>query len=270
MIKISDLSVVFGPQTILDGVSFQVTPGEKVSLVGTGGSGKTTIFKVLLGLTDFLRGDVIVNNFNVSHISARERSLLMRKIGVAFQQGGLFDFMTVGENLSFALTHLTGLEKEKHHDIICNLLSQVKLTSSIHLYPHELSGGMKRRVGIARALCNQPKIALFDEPTSGLDPVTSTIILNMIEDLTAEVNGGCAVVATSNTEIAIRFSERIIVLHQGKVVADGLWRELLLHGSDWVRYFLGARFEQLDESYMQELGLPDEFIHRSKTVGSIA
>ncbi|MDD9950973.1 MAG: ATP-binding cassette domain-containing protein [Zetaproteobacteria bacterium] len=260
MIKISNLSVKFEEQRVLENISFSVAEGERLSLVGTGGSGKTTLFKALLGLVHPCSGQVWMDECQVSKLSAGERRQFMRKVGVAFQQGGLFDDMTVYDNLSFAMEHLTEVPRAQHEGIIEDLLQQVKLGGSKRLYPHELSGGMKRRVGIARALCNRPQIALFDEPTAGLDPVTSTIILNMIVALTGEVRHGCAVVATSNTEIAIRFAERIVVLHEGRVVADGLWKELLLHGSDWVRYFLGARFIGLDESYMKELGLPEAFI----------
>ena len=119
---------------------------------------------------------------------------------------------------------------------------------------------MQRRVGIARALCTDPVIAIFDEPTSGLDPVTSTIILNMILELAGSRADNAQMVVTSNVEIGIRFAERLIVVHEGVVVADGPWRELLLTGPEWVRHFLGVRFIGLDLEYAHELKLPKEFI----------
>ena len=106
------------------------------------------------------------------------------------------------------------------------------------MFPFELSGGMQRRVGIARAICTDPVVSIFDGPTAGLDPVTSTIILDMIKKLTGNTENAASICCTSNVEIGIRFADRVLVLHEGKIVADGPWRELLLTGSDWVRHFL--------------------------------
>jgi phospholipid/cholesterol/gamma-HCH transport system ATP-binding protein len=140
------------------------------------------------------------------------------------------------------------------------LLDGVKLGRTAGMYPFELSGGMQRRVGIARALCTQPQMAIFDEPTSGLDPVTSTIILNMILALSGSGQDHAQLIVTSNVEIGIRFADRLIVLNEGRVVADGPWRELLMSGPNWVRHFLGVRFIGLDLDYAYELKLPQAFI----------
>ncbi len=132
------------------------------------------------------------------------------------------------------------------------------------MLPHELSGGMQRRVGIARALATDPQVALFDEPTAGLDPVTSTIILNMIRDLLRPE--ATSLIATSNIEMGLRFSERVVVLNeQGQVAADGPWRELLLKGPDWVRHFLSVRLIGLDIDYVRGMDLPKAFIDKHWT-----
>src|SRR5688500_9053652 len=123
---------------------------------------------------------------------------------MAFQQGGLFDFMTVEENLVFAMEHMTDMKSQEMSQKIDALLKTVKLTRTRRMFPHELSGGMKRRIGIARALATDPVVSIFDEPTSGLDPVTSTIILNMIHELGVQKDEGAQLVATSSVEIAIR------------------------------------------------------------------
>jgi phospholipid/cholesterol/gamma-HCH transport system ATP-binding protein len=130
------------------------------------------------------------------------------------------------------------------------------------MFPFELSGGMQRRVGIARALCTHPTVAIFDEPTAGLDPVTSTIILNMIGELAQSAATGAQLVVTSNVEIGVRFAKRIIVINEGKIVADGQWRELLLDADPWVRHFLGVRFIGLDLDYARGLDLPEKFIEK--------
>jgi phospholipid/cholesterol/gamma-HCH transport system ATP-binding protein len=200
---------------------------------------------------------------NLKDLSESELLNLRKAFGVAFQQGALFDSLTVRQNIRFAMDHMTEHGDEHKNSLIKELIEGVKLGHAIDLYPHELSGGMQRRVGIARALAVEPELAFFDEPTAGLDPVTSTVILNMIVDLSAsEEVKRTLVVATSNVEIAIRFAERILVIHDGKIIADGSWRELLVSGSEWVQKFLGARLVGLDIDYAKGLGLPPEFMQR--------
>jgi phospholipid/cholesterol/gamma-HCH transport system ATP-binding protein len=168
---------------VLKNISFRIQPGERVSLLGPGGCGKSTILKILLGLTPPDSGDVQLMDRDMVTASEREKQQTLRKVGMAFQQGGLFDFMTVEENLVFAMEHMTDMDAGEMSQKIDALLKTVKLTRTRRMFPHELSGGMKRRIGIARALATDPVVSIFDEPTSGLDPVTSTIILNMIHEL---------------------------------------------------------------------------------------
>ncbi len=262
MIELTALRKAFPGTEVLKDISFSVHQGERVSLIGPGGSGKSTILKILLGLVPPSGGEVLLFGRPIHRVGGEEREQLMRRLGVAFQQVGLFDFMTVEENLRFALEHKTKKNTGEIAASIDLLLHGVKLPHAKKLHTHELSGGMQRRIGIARALCGNPHIAIFDEPTSGLDPVTSTIILNMILALAHGPEDNCLLVATSNVEIAIRFAERVIIINQGVVVADGPWRELLLSGSPWVQKFLGVRLIGLDLSYAEELQLPAEFIGR--------
>ena len=168
--------------------------------------------------------------------------------------------MTVEENLKFAMENMTDFTGEEMNEVVAKLLAAVKLPRVRRMFPYELSGGMQRRVGLARALATSPQLAIFDEPTSGLDPVTSTIILNMIRDLVDLKEGRSMVVVTSSVEIAIRFAERIILVYEGRVVGDGPWKQLLLEGSEWVRYFLGVRLKGIDLDYARELELPEPFI----------
>ena len=275
MIRLEGVRIGFGGVPLLKDVSFEVHPGEKVSLVGPGGSGKSTILKILLGLLKPDGGQVGLMGLDMVGSPEGERQKILRSVGMAFQQGALFDFMTVRENLVFAMEHMTALTPAEMDRRIKTLLQGVKLGRTENMYPYELSGGMQRRVGIARALCTSPQIAIFDEPTSGLDPVTSTIILNMINALANPEQAGAEtgrsrqnseariqMIVTSNIEIGIRFADRLIVINDGCVVADGPWRELLLTGSEWVRHFLGVRFIGLDLEYAHELRLPQEFIQR--------
>ena len=163
----------------------KVGAGERVSLIGAGGCGKTLILKIILGLLPPDAGVVEVMQVPVSDTDDPQWTEVLKQVGIAFQQGGLFDFMTVRQNLLFAMHRMTSFSRARMEEKITFLLNKIKLPDAGDLFPHELSGGMQRRVGIARALSNEPVVAIFDDPTAGLDPVTSTIILNMIHDLCA-------------------------------------------------------------------------------------
>jgi len=260
MIELSHVSKSFKEISVLKDISFKVSEGEKVTLLGPGGSGKSTILKIILGIISPDAGTVNLFGTEMVGVSADERQLMLRNVGMAFQQGALFDYMTVGENITFAMEHMTSKTPEEIDRKIEFLLDRVKLAKTRDMLPYELSGGMKRRVGIARALATDPKVAIFDEPTSGLDPVTSTIILNMIDELIDSDEGKTSLLCTTNVEIGIRYADRVILIHDGVVVADGPWRELLLDGSDWVKNFLSVRLIGLDQEYAFELDLPKKFI----------
>jgi phospholipid/cholesterol/gamma-HCH transport system ATP-binding protein len=256
------VKMTFGGVTLLNDISFEVEAGERVSLVGPGGSGKSTILKILLGLLKPDEGEVRLFDTDMVGSDERARQAVLRRVGMAFQQGALFDFMTVRENLVFAMENMTEMDFAAMDKRLKELLNGVKLGRTENMFPFELSGGMQRRVGIARALCTNPTIAIFDEPTSGLDPVTSTIILNMIFALGGASAETAQIVVTSNVEIGIRFADRILVVNDGRIVADGPWRELLMTGPEWVRHFLGVRFIGLDREYADELKLPPKFIEQ--------
>ena len=260
MIKVQNLTKSFGGKKLLNDISFTLNEGERLSLLGPGGCGKSTVLKIILDLIKADSGDIEVFSQNLSELPEDQKRELLKKVGMAFQQGALFDFMTVEENLEFAAENMTKLSPEERKQKIKTLLDGVKMPKSATQFPYELSGGMQRRVGIARALVTDPQIALFDEPTSGLDPVTSTIILNMIMDLSAKMKAGSQIIATSNVEIAMRFADRILILNNGKIVADGTWQDLLLNGSEWVKKFLSVRLIGLDRDYALELKLPEAFI----------
>ncbi len=263
MISFQSVTKSFGDTKILDDISFSIQEGTRVSIIGPGGSGKTTVLKILLGLMPPDSGEVHLMEVDMVRSNDRVKEEVLCRVGMAFQQGGLFDFMTVKENLAFAMEHMTDMSVDLIDKKAKSVLEGVKLPATETMFPFELSGGMKRRVGIARALATEPKVAIFDEPTSGLDPVTSTIILNMILDMVKTNTNLTQLVATSNVEIAIRFADRLIVLNDtGSIVADGPWRELLLTGPEWVRHFLSVRLIGLDLEYAHELDLPKEFIEK--------
>lgn len=259
MIVFDGVSKSYGDLQVLSNVSLTIDAGERVSIIGPGASGKTTLLKLLIGLFPPDQGNIKIFNRDLEGMSERQIQNLLKNVGVAFQQGALFDYMTVKENLSFAMENMRAYSPRERRSRIKRLLAAVKLPHTANMFPYELSGGMQRRVGIARCLCTDPQVAIFDEPTSGLDPVTSTIILNMIHDLAGHTENGVQIIATTSVEIALRFSERIIVIKDAAVAADGQWKDLLVNGSPWVRYFLGVRLKGISESYAEELGLPPAF-----------
>jgi phospholipid/cholesterol/gamma-HCH transport system ATP-binding protein len=260
VISLQQVKISFGGVSVLNDITFSVEAGERVSLLGPGGCGKSTVLKILFGLLAPDEGEVMLMDTPMRTASEEAKQATLRKVGMAFQQGALFDFMTVRENLLFAMENMTDLDRAAMEARLKKLLDGVKLGRTENMFPFELSGGMQRRVGIARALCTDPVVAIFDEPTAGLDPVTSTIILNMILELAGGNDDRAQMVVTSNVEIGIRFADRVIVINEGRVVADGPWRELLVSGPQWVRHFLGVRFIGLDLEYAHELKLPEAFI----------
>lgn len=260
MIRLENVHKSFGNLKLLDGVSFNVSRGEKISLLGPGASGKSTILKLILGILPPDSGMVELLDCDMVDASEDQKQETLRRMGMSFQQGALFDYMTVAENLTFAMENMTDFDAAEMERRIDHLLTTVKLGRTRTMFPYQLSGGMQRRVGVARALATSPVVAMFDEPTSGLDPVTSTIILNMINELMPLDDGKAMIVSTSSVEIAIRFAERVVMVNDGKIVADGSWKDLILNGPEWVRHFLSVRLIGIDINYARELGLPERFI----------
>ena len=252
----------FGNETILDGIDFELRQGEHASIFGADSSGKSVILRHIVNLFQPDSGDIRVFGKTWDSLNAEEQKKHRSRIGIAFQQGGLFDFMTVSDNLKFAMDNMCEFSDEETLTRISKYLKEVKLAGTEESFPYELSGGMKKRVAVARAMITEPELALFDEPTAGLDPVTSSIIIQMIQDMGKENKKRSMLVATSNVEVAIRFSERIIVIHEGKVIGDDSWKELLMNGCDYVKNILSVRLIGLDKEYAVRLDLPPSFIDK--------
>ena len=262
MIKCYRIGRSYFEEEVLKNITFTIRKGERVSILGPGGSGKSVILKIIVGLEKPDTGFSKLMKIDLTETSFKNKKDVLCGLGMAFQQGGLFDFMTVKENLMFVMDNMTKFSDAVKNKKVTEILSAVKLAKTENLYPHEMSGGMRRRVGIARALCINPKVAIFDEPTAGLDPVTSSIILNRILQLSEDDKESSMVVATSNVEVAIRFSSRIILLKDTRVIADGPWKDLLLDGSNWIRNFLETRLIGLSTDYIKFLDLPPSFVKK--------
>jgi phospholipid/cholesterol/gamma-HCH transport system ATP-binding protein len=236
----SNIAKSFGGAHILRNVSFEIQEGESLAILGPGGSGKSTLLKVLLGIVPPDHGRVTILDQDMANLSRPQRQSLLQQVGMAFQQGALFDFMSVRENILFAMENMTSMPVEEMEDKVAHMLASVNLPHAIHKLPSELSGGMRRRVGIVRALATNPKIALLDEPTAGLDPVNSRIVIDMIHALGKQV-GSSLICVTSNVDVAFSFAKRVAILRDGNLIADGTWESLHALNDTWITHFLDVR-----------------------------
>ncbi|MFH1137248.1 MAG: ATP-binding cassette domain-containing protein [Pseudomonadota bacterium] len=232
-----NVAKVYDGRRVLDAVSFSVREGEHLSLSGESTSGKTTIMKIIAGLVQPEEGEVLVFGRNIVGLGEREKRDLLRCLGMQFQSGALFDSMTVGENINFVLDEGTNLSRKQKNEVTTALLRGVNLFSAIDKHPFELSGGMKRRVAVVRALASSPRLALFDEPAAGLDPVTTDRIVRLIKKL-VEAHRMTIIACSSDVHLARRFSPRLLLLKDGRIHADAPWTELMNSSDEYVRKFL--------------------------------
>jgi phospholipid/cholesterol/gamma-HCH transport system ATP-binding protein len=220
MIEIKDIYKTFGENEVLKGISATFTPGKNNLIIGGSGSGKTTLLKCIVGLHEPTKGDVIFNGENFTEMSFEQRVPIRTHIGMLFQNSALFDSMTVEENIIFPLNLFTQKSKEEKLERANFCLERVNLKGKNDLYPAELSGGMKKRVGIARAISMQPKYLFVDEPNSGLDPKTSILIDDLINELTEEYQM-TTVIVTHDMNSVMGIGDNILFLHNGQKWWEG-------------------------------------------------
>jgi phospholipid/cholesterol/gamma-HCH transport system ATP-binding protein len=218
MIRLDDIHLAFDDNVVLDGVSLTVPKGETVVILGASGSGKSTILRVLLGLLEPDRGDAYIEGVAMNRLKPRQRVELRKKMGMVFQEGALFDSLTVRDNVGYRLIE-AGAPAAEVDRAVAEKLAFVDLVGTMNKMPGELSGGMKRRVALARALVGSPAVMLFDEPTTGLDPIVAKKITDHINDL--KHRGITSVVVTHELPYAYRVADRIFMLREGKMVFEG-------------------------------------------------
>ena len=219
-IRLSDVSKWFGPERVLNGIDLAVPEGENLVVIGPSASGKTVLLKTIIGLFRPETGSIAISGHESVGLDGPAREALART-GMLFQRAALFDSMRVWENVTFLLRRTERLSRSDAIDAAVSRLADVGLGADIALlYPAELSGGMQKRVGIARALANMPDILLLDEPTAGLDPVTATVITDLILDNVGRL-GATGITVTSNMASARALADRVAMLHEGRVVWTG-------------------------------------------------
>ncbi|MCM8764252.1 MAG: ATP-binding cassette domain-containing protein [Candidatus Omnitrophica bacterium] len=239
IIKIENLYVRLGDRDILKGVNFNVSRGENFVILGPSGSGKTVLLKTLLGLMKPSSGKLVVLGHDMFNITDKELFEIRKKTGMVFQNAALFDSMMVWENVGFALIEHLKLSKEEIRKKAQQALMAVGLFDILDKIPEQLSGGMRKRVGIARALIGEPEILFYDEPTAGLDVITSSGILNLMKKIHSEFST-TDVIVTHDLTIARDFADRIAIINDGVILATGRWEELLKSENDFVKYFLNV------------------------------
>ena len=220
MIKIRQLKIAFGDKLVLNDLDLDVYEGETLAVIGPSGTGKSTVIKVLTGLLPPTSGSVVIDGQETSGYSEEEWDALRRRMGVVFQYSALFDFLSVGENVAFGLRRYFKLSEEEIQERVAQLLDLVGMPDTQKMLPSELSGGMKKRVALSRALAMEPRIVLYDEPTSGLDPVMTMTISRLIRKTQKQL-GLTSVLVTHDMESAFFAADRIAMLDKGKIVQIG-------------------------------------------------
>ncbi len=221
MIQVRSLQKSFGTREVLRGVSFEIRDGETVAIIGQSGCGKSVLLKHIIGLLKPDAGDVVVDGVSISKAPLPELERVRRNIGFLFQGSALFDSMTVAENITLGLREHGERDREKLTRITKEKLALVGLRGIEHAMPSELSGGMKKRVALARALATEPHYMFYDEPTTGLDPVTSDQIDALIQDLTGQLHV-TSLIVTHDLFTVERIAERVIFIHEGRIYFDGI------------------------------------------------
>ena len=220
MIEVRDLWKSFGGNQVLKGVSLEVMPGTTTVILGGSGSGKTVLMKHIMGLFKPDHGQVIVDGEDVTRMDRRELSRFRTRMGMVFQSSALFDSLTVFENVAFALREHTKLSEQEIGDLVKEKLAVVELYGVEEKFPAELSGGMRKRVALARAIVREPKIVLYDEPTTGLDPLTTESVDDMIIGAREKL-GVTSVVISHDIGSTFHIGDHVAMLHDGRIVEEG-------------------------------------------------
>jgi phospholipid/cholesterol/gamma-HCH transport system ATP-binding protein len=242
-IRIRDLHKGFGDNHVLAGVDLDVGVAESVVVIGGSGTGKSVLLKCILGLLQPDRGTIEVDGANVVEMSRREREAMMQKFGMLFQGAALFDSLPIWENVGFGLLHIKKVGRAEAKKKAIETMAMVGLKAEVaDLYPAELSGGMRKRVGLARAIATRPEILFFDEPTTGLDPIMADVINDLIARGVRQL-GATAVSITHDLASARKIGDRVAMLYQGRIIWQGPVDQLDHSGNPYVDQFIHGRAE---------------------------
>ncbi|MGD9538884.1 MAG: ABC transporter ATP-binding protein [Alphaproteobacteria bacterium] len=231
----------FGDKQVLRGVDLDVNESESMVIIGGSGTGKSVTIKCILGLIRHDAGSIEIDGAEVSKLSAREREAVNRKFGMLFQGGALFDSLPVWENVAFGLIHARRMPRRKARDLAVEKLGMVGLDAEVgRLFPAELSGGMQKRVALARAIATEPEIIFFDEPTTGLDPIMADVINDLIVEITRKL-GATAVSITHDMASVRKIADKVAMIYEGRIIWSGSIQEIDRSGNEYVEQFIHGR-----------------------------
>ena len=237
MIEIKNIDKSFKDKNILKDISFKIKTGASTVIIGQSGVGKSVLLKHLNGLITPDFGEVLIDSRVINKLSFNDLQNVRKKMSMVFQFGALFDSLSIKDNILIALDHLTNLSDKEKKERINLSLSSVNLNNIEELYPSDISGGMKKRVGIARAIAIKPKYILYDEPTTGLDPITTDKIITLMRKVRKN-NKLTSVVVTHEMKIVNEFADQVIMLKEGEIIFDGKPKELNSTKSKYIKYFI--------------------------------
>lgn len=240
-LKLAGVKKTFGTKKVLQGIDVEIPQGRSLVVIGGSGTGKSVMIKSVLGLIEPDEGSIMVDGQETVGIDARERDKLMRKFGMLFQGGALFDSLKIWENVAFGLIQGRGMSRAEAKPIALEKINAVGLDESVaNLYPAELSGGMQKRISLARAIAANPEIIFFDEPTTGLDPIMADVINDLIVKCVKEL-GATALSITHDMASARKIADDIAMIHQGKIIWHGPVSALDNSGNPYVDQFINGR-----------------------------
>ncbi len=242
MIEIRELHKSFADKKVLQGVDLAIETGETTTIIGGSGSGKSVLFKHIIGLMKPDSGSILVDGEDITRMGEGDLYGMVEKFGLVFQSGALFDSMTVGQNVAFGMKNRKGMTSAAIATAIEHSLGQVGLADIAHMLPAELSGGMKKRVAIARVIARKPQIIMFDEPTTGLDPIMADIINDLIIKVTDDMEI-TSIVITHDMVSAYKISDKIAVLYEGRIIETGSADGIRQTQNAVVRQFIEGRAE---------------------------
>src|SRR3972149_5170109 len=242
MIEVIDLYKSFNSQNVLCGINLKVEPGRIMALIGGSGNGKSVLLKLIIGLIRPDHGKVLIDNLDISKLRGKALKRLKERCGIVFQGGALFDSLTVFENIAFPIREKTKMKASQIQDTVFRELARVGLSGAENKYPAEISGGMKKRVALARCLVMNPEIVLFDEPTTGLDPLISKAIHKLIRDCQKSLNYTAIIVTHEIPEI-FSLVDRVAMLFNGKILAMGTPEEIQASKDPVVHQFIHGELE---------------------------
>jgi len=233
----------FGSKIVLDGLDLAIPRGESLVVIGGSGTGKSVMIKCVLGILRPEGGEIFVDGNEVTHLSGRRHDAVLRKFGMLFQGSALFDSLPVWENVAFGLIQGRGMARSRAKEIAIEKLAKVGLGPEVaELWPAELSGGMQKRVGLARAIAAEPEIIFFDEPTTGLDPIMADVINDLIVSTVKDL-GVTTLSITHDIASARKIASRIAMLYKGKIIWQGPTSEIDASGNPWLDQFIHGRAE---------------------------